>query len=296
MTVGPGGPTGGAGATSQASNLPDMSAIERPRAAFRRRALLLAVAVGVPAMSACMGMASAHAHSSHHGTPQAPMYITSDPQAGSTVSSAPSKVTVTFSQPLDASSKLRVIDRCGERVDSRDANITLNQISVSLHAMAPSGKFIVLYTAVGPQGLTGATTNGYTFTATDGMACGMNMSMGGGSNMHGGHNMGDDGMGMGNMGASRSGHRMGMTMPSSASGAMHMSSMPGSRDMHAMHSHTGMHGMHGMHMGGDSKPPPQAAGAASAFDLRPDGTMALVALGLAGVLGGLGGIVLRLSA
>ncbi|MFN2594029.1 MAG: copper resistance protein CopC [Actinomycetota bacterium] len=286
------------------ANPPDMSSIERPRRAARRgplvsRALLLAVAVGVPGISACLGMAPALAHGNMHRTPQAPMYVTSDPQSGSTVSSAPSTVTVTFSQPLDSSSKLRVIDHCGERVDTGGSRINLNQISVSLHQMEPSGKFIVLYTAVGPQGLTGATTNGFTFTATSGMACGMKMNMGGGSNMHGGGHMGGGDMGgMGSGDGSHAGMSMGdnMTMPTSHGGSTNMNGMTMSHDRSTgHHGMKGMGGMNDMHMGGHRRPPPSASGALPAFDLRPDGTMALVALALAGALGGLGGIALRLS-
>ncbi|MEA2477687.1 MAG: CopC domain [Actinomycetota bacterium] len=283
------------------SNLPYMSAMERPRGAARRRALMLAVAIGIPGISACMGMAPAMAHAHHrHATPQAPMYITSDPQAGSSVQSAPSNVSVTFSQPLDSSSKLRVIDNCGARVDTGGAQITVNQISVPLRKQ-PSGKYIVLYTAVGPQGLTGATTNGFTFTVTSGMPCGMKMNMGGMGGMgHGGHNGGGDHMGMGSMHGSKPGHSMDMTMTNHAmsGGSMQMNNMTmSSGSSHSHHSMTGMHGMGGMKMGGKkNQPPPSASGALSAFDLRPDGTMALVALGLAGALGGLGGLVLRLSA
>jgi methionine-rich copper-binding protein CopC len=260
---------------------------------------MLAVAIGIPGISACMGMAPAMAHAHHrHATPQAPMYITSDPQAGSSVQSAPSNVSVTFSQPLDSSSKLRVIDNCGARVDTGGAQITVNQISVPLRKQ-PSGKYIVLYTAVGPQGLTGATTNGFTFTVTSGMPCGMKMNMGGMGGMgHGGHNGGGDHMGMGSMHGSKPGHSMDMTMPATSGGSMHMNNMTmSSGSSHSHHSMTGMHGMGGMKMGGKkNQPPPSASGALSAFDLRPDGTMALVALGLAGALGGLGGLVLRLSA
>lgn len=288
------------------ANLPDMSAIERPRGAARRRAALLALAIGIPGVSACLGMAPALAHNHKmHKTPQAPMYITSDPQAGATVSSAPSKVTVTFNQPLDSTSTLKVLDHCGERVDSGGAQITVNQISVSLHGpMLPSGKFIVLYTAVGVQGLTGRTINGFTFTATDGMSCGMMTHMGGGSNMHGGGgHMGGDGMGgdgMGSMGSS-SHHDMGASMDmngSAGSPEMHgMDMSDGGSARHDMHGMKGMHGhgMHGMHMGNGNKPPPSASGALSAFELRPSGTMALVALALAGALGGLGGVALRLG-
>lgn len=230
------------------------------------------------------------------------MYITSDPQAGASVSSAPSKITVTFSQPLDSSSQLQVVDQCAHRVDDHNVQITLNQISVGLRGMAPKGRYVVNYIAVGPQGLTGATRNGFTFTVTSGMQCGMKMNMGGGSSMHGGGHMG--GMnGMGSMHESPS-HHMGMSMSAGQSHgsmtmqAMTMSGSSMSGDMNRAHAAHGMHGMHmgGMHMGGNRQPPPEASGELSAFDLRPGGTMALVALGLAGALGGLGGIVLRLSA
>ncbi|MDQ3877781.1 MAG: copper resistance protein CopC [Actinomycetota bacterium] len=278
-----------------------MSALERPRRAARRRAALLALAIGIPGITACLGMRPALAHDHMHKTPQAPMYITSDPQAGATVSSA-SRVTVTFNQPLDASSTLKVLDHCGDRVDAGRAQITANQISISIEEpMAPSGKYIVLYTAVGLQGLTGRTINGFTFTATDGMSCGMMTHMGGGSSMHGGGHMGGDGMGgdMGSMG-SDSHHGSGMSMGMNGSGvsgdmhAMDMSNDASSR--HGMHGMKALHGhgMHGMHMtDGNKEPPPSASGALSAFELRPSGTMALIALGLAGALGGLGGIVLR---
>ena len=291
------------------SNHPNMSAVERHRSAgsTRRRAGLLALAVGIPALTACLSMAPAMAHSQHrHSSPQSPMYITSNPQSGATVSSAPSSVSVTFSQPLDASSKLRVIDHCGDRVDGGRPQITANQISVSIPGMAEAGKFVVLYTAVGPQGLTGATTNGFTFTATSGMACGMNMDGGkhggmGGMGMGNGGHMGGDHSGMGSMPGSMPHGGMHMNMaPGTSTGSMHMNGMTmhsGQSMSHdAKHGMNGMQGMGGMHMGdGTRKPPPAATGLAS-FNLAPDGTMALVALGLAGLLGGLGGVVLRLSA
>jgi methionine-rich copper-binding protein CopC len=73
------------------------------------------------------------------GAGAAPTYVTSDPPNGATVDSAPSRVSVTFTEPLDAGSTLQVFDECGRGVDAGDAQVLGSRIDVGI-TQTPSGR------------------------------------------------------------------------------------------------------------------------------------------------------------
>jgi copper resistance protein C len=72
------------------------------------------------------------------------------PPAGSTVATAPSEVTVTFSEPLETFSNVVVRDSTGKQVDKADAHIDKDDrttMRVSLQPLPP-GTYTVKWRAV----------------------------------------------------------------------------------------------------------------------------------------------------
>ncbi|MGI8406988.1 MAG: copper resistance CopC family protein [Actinomycetota bacterium] len=99
-----------------------------------------------------------------------PLFVTSDPEAGDQLEDAPERIQVTFSEPLDPSSELLVIDGCGRLIDG-DTIVTANTMETGLKK-TPSGAYTVRYRAKGPGGLSGETSGGFQFVVADGPSCG----------------------------------------------------------------------------------------------------------------------------
>jgi methionine-rich copper-binding protein CopC len=253
--------------------------------------------------------------------PESPRYVTSDPGDGAEMSSAPARVTVTFSEPLDESSSLHVYDECGQPVDAGDTQVLGSRMDVGV-AKTPSGHYTVVYDAQGFGGATGETKDDFSFHVTSGSPCGGGSSHhhhggdgdGSGHEGHpgGGHSGHDGGHGTGHGGHEGAGHD-----DHSAHGAGHDGHATGhdghtTHDGHARSGHSGHgaghhaggghhdhgSGLPGVHdlKGGAGKGLVQPRLAAGAGGLAPNGRSVLIALGLSIVMGALGGLVLRASA
>ena len=256
----------------------------------------------------------------------APQVLAQDPEPGAEYhSDAPERVTVTFSEPLDASSEMQVVDECGGRVDDGETAIggtASNELSIGI-AKTVQSTYTVKYVATG---VSGTATGNYDFVVHGGKPCdgsgggghgghgggsdGDGGGSGGGSG-HGGHgdNNGDsDGDGGSGGGSEHGGHTGGDGdgMDHDSMSAEEHAQMTGGhgdghrKDRHGKHG-DGKHrdGKHGDHKNTDEDPDPAdrplAAGDDSLPSDIPTGTTVLVSLGLAVVLGMLGGWVLRVS-
>lgn len=147
----------------------------------------------------------------------APSYISSSPEDGAELSEAPDSVTVTFSEPLDAESELRIF-HCGKRIDSGDSTVTVNEIRASL-AAGPVGMYEARWVVEGFGGVTGGSSGFISFHVGDhhsgcsgsghggGHGSGGHGSGGHGSGGHGGggHSGGDGSGGKGHGGSGHSG-------------------------------------------------------------------------------------------
>lgn len=141
--------------------------------------LLLAVAVGwgVPAAASAIA--------------PPPEYESSEPADGERLHRPPSEVTITFSEPIDPSSTMKVLDECGRVVDDRRPTVTLNEISVKL-AWTPSGDYRVEYEAKSvPSGLAGTAEGSFRFSVHAGRPC----EPAGSPASHGNHGGGERGGG-----------------------------------------------------------------------------------------------------
>ena len=250
----------------------------------------------------------------------APQVLAQDPEPGAEYhSDAPQRVTVTFSEPLDASSEMRVVDECGGRVDDGETSIggtAGNELSIGI-AKTVQSTYTVEYVATG---VSGTTTGTYDFVVHGGEPC--DGSGGGG---HGGHGGGSGGGGSGGGGGGHGGHGGGGD-GGSGGGSEHgghtddggdgtdhdsMSAdehaqMTGDHGDRHRKDRPGKHGdrkhgdgKHGDHKNTDQNPDPADRPIAAGDDPLPGdiptGTTVLVSLGLAIVLGMLGGWVLRVS-
>ncbi|MDQ4024855.1 MAG: copper resistance protein CopC [Actinomycetota bacterium] len=128
----------------------------------RLRFLLAALAVGALAAGPLAGAAGARV--------LAPTYQSSDPEDGSMMDHPPSEVTATFSEPLDPSSTMSVFDECGAEIDSGPATVNLNEMQVGI-GKTPSGTYKVVYVAVGVAGVTGQTKGSFDFMVHHGQPC-----------------------------------------------------------------------------------------------------------------------------
>ena len=126
------------------------------------RSILAALAVGALAAGPLAGAAGAAL--------VAPTYQSSDPEDGAMMDHPPSEVTVTFSEPLDASSEMSVFDECGTEIDSGDATVNLTEMQVGIDN-TPAGTYKVVYTAVGLAGVTGETKGSFDFMVHHGKPC-----------------------------------------------------------------------------------------------------------------------------
>ncbi|HEX2296063.1 MAG TPA: copper resistance protein CopC [Actinomycetota bacterium] len=233
-----------------------------------------------------------------------PAYQSSDPAKDEMMDAPPSEVTVTFDQPLDQSSWLKVLDECGKQVSSGASTVELNELRVGIGSRTPSGMYTVVYKAVGLAGATGTSGSKFEFMVHDGSPCkGAKKKHhhdpekkkdhdhdDPGKPGHDGHDdTGDTGhddhSGMtGTMGSDHGGHTMN---GGNASGA----------------GNHGAHGTgHGRHGGNHGKPPatgggvtPPLASGDGGAPAGADGQAVLLGLGLALGVGVLGGWLLRMS-
>lgn len=246
----------------------------------------------------------------------APVYVSSDPQDGEELHEAPERVQVTFSEPLDESSKLSVKDSCGRKVDAGEVTIEGNTMSVEI-SRTPSGHYRVSYTATGFAGLTGSTEGRFHFIVHGGEPCVRGgRSNDGHGNQHGGDKGGDDSGGNvqhnnhggGDTGAGdhrptghassggtsthagTSGHN-GSEAPSDAK---HPGTQGGGHDM--TKSASGGHSMDAEPETTVDTPDGRTIAAGSGQPVAPDGPAILLALGFSLALGSVGGWFLRVSA
>jgi methionine-rich copper-binding protein CopC len=262
----------------------------RRRAGVSAAALLLVLAWASPALAA-------------------PQRLSADPEPGAELHEPPAQIELSFSEPLDDDSEIKVFDECERRLDDGTTQVSLNEMSVALE-LGPTGVYTVVHRAVG---VTGATNEAYEFTVLHG---GRSCDGGGGHGGHGGHggDGDDDGDGSGGHGGHDGGDGGGGGSGGHGGhdgddGTDH-STMDHSGDDHDGSDHgDGAHGG-GKHGGknsgkhGDHKKPnkptggggvpPQAAGDDPAIP-QPGAAALFGALGLATLFGVLGGWVLRVS-
>lgn len=283
------------------SNLPDM------RISLVLRASILAVLL--------VGWMAAPAFA-------APTVLSTDPEAGAEMHEPPAEVTVEFSEPLQSPSGMTVKDGCGDKVSEGKAQIVgpaMNELNVVIGEAPHHGTYTVEYVATG---VTGTATGSFTFVVHGGTACdgtdgggGSHDGDGGGGGHQsgGGHDGGgDDGTGGG--GKHPDGHKGSGDKKDSSSGDhsdMDMSGHGEHQDMkhpkkkkHADMKHPNKkHGdmEHGDRKsnrttgrGGGNAPIAGPPNLTTATDI-PTGSTVLVALGLAVLMGLIGGWVLRVS-
>ena len=240
----------------------------------------------------------------------APTYKSSDPAKGEMMDHPPSEVTVTFSEPLDQSSWMNVYDECGNEIDSGPATVELTEMTVGV-GKTPQGTYEVVYKAVGLAGATGSSTSTFEFMVHHGKPCGGKKK---GDDHH--HPPGKDkdknGHDDHDEGRSGSGHDdhdddAGDSNHSGHSGTRAGSSGHSGHDMGSMGSsnqHGAGHGKgHGNHGSGGGEAPRTGngsgdttlAGGAGDVPVTADAEAALIGLGLALMVGVLGGWLLRMS-
>lgn len=242
-----------------------------------------------------------------------PTVLSTDPEAGAELHEPPGAVTVEFSEPLQSSSGMTVTDECDDEVSEGEARISgtaMNELSVVIGDAPHNGTYTVEYVATG---VTGASTGSFTFFVHGGTNCdgsgGGGHHHGGGSTGgggHGGHGGGGGGMhsghGGGSGGGSHSGHNM------SGMGGSHTMDEGHTMNGHTMSGHK-MNGRHHMddkgghkmnhgnmnHGNGDKNPPVAAPPTIPVATDIPTGSTVVIALGLAVLMGLIGGWVLRVS-
>lgn len=275
-----------------------------------RRLFVSLVAAALGLLPAAAGLAIAHA---------APTYVTSDPQNGATVDSAPDRVSVTFSEPLDSSSTLQVFDECGKAVDSGDEQVLGSRIDVGI-TDTPSGDYTAVYVATGFGGATGETKGSFSFHVTSGDPCGGGHGGHGGGGGHhggggghgGGHGNGEGHGGHGGDEGHGDGTEEGHETHDGGAGdhpsAGHGGAEHGGSDGGEGHGGAGHgdgrgdgEGHHGGGSGGDGGSGPDDglrdfASGRGGPGLAPTSTSVIIALALSIAMGALGGWVLRVSA
>lgn len=96
-------------------------------------------------------------------------YESSDPANGSSVSSPPSRVTATFTEPVVDGSRLDVYDPCGDKVDNGDSLVAGDQITISMSA-DKQGRYTVTFDVV--SAVDSHNTKGeFGFTSSGGAPC-----------------------------------------------------------------------------------------------------------------------------
>ncbi len=237
----------------------------------------------------------------------APQYVSSEPADGEELHQAPEEVSATFSEPLDPSSKLKVEDHCGNRLDDRKVEVSANEMSVGI-AKTPGGHYMVTYAAVGLGGITGTNLGQFSFTVHAGKKCG-----GGGHHIddgeHGDHGDGGHRDGEHTGGGEHTRDHGGGGHTEHEGGAGHVSGHMGAEhdDGHADTAHTDHSGAAATHGQGhedhvaaererrtkERRPTGIATGESPFPELAPDSTAVLLSLILCIAFGGLGGFLLR---
>ena len=118
-----------------------------------------------------------------------PEPVSSSPEDGETVHRAPDRVEMTFSEPLDPSSNITVLDEC-DRVVSGDTDVSANEMSTPL-TLKPSGHYRVQWEATGLAGASGTNRGDFSFHAHMGDPCDPDDNNNGdhhNGNGHNGHN------------------------------------------------------------------------------------------------------------
>lgn len=231
-----------------------------------------------------------------------PSYQSSDPAKDEMLDHPPSEVTVTFDQPLDQSSWMKVLDECGKEISSGAATVDLTEMTVPI-GKTPAGMYEVVYKAVGLGTVTGASTSSFEFMVHHGKPCGGKKKP---THHHpkkdkdDEHNHNDDDPSPGHddhdMDSGTTDHTSHSSGPSGSTGHSGHTMAPGS-------DHSGGHGDgHGKHGGRDPKrpatisdAPPTLAGGTAGAPVTADAEAVLVGLGLALAVGVLGGWLLRMS-
>lgn len=108
-----------------------------------------------------------------------PLLVASDPEAGAEMSQAPERIRITFSEPLDPSSQIRVVDECERLIDNGATVVTANYMEARLKR-TPSGPYSVYYRAKGPGGLSGETVGSFQFVVEAGRPCAQHADHGSG--------------------------------------------------------------------------------------------------------------------
>jgi methionine-rich copper-binding protein CopC len=227
----------------------------------------------------------------------APQYMSSEPEDGAELHKAPDQVTVTFNEPLDSSSQLVVENHCGDRLDDKKVEVSLNEMTVGI-AKKPGGHYIVVYSAVGVGGVTGTNTGSFSFEVHAGEECT------GGAHHHGGEvGQGHEGHegGAGHEGHSgEEGHGAHQQGHAGHSAGEHEGHSPTEHAGHLDHAA----GEHANHSEGQTltlaeqrkRRYGEIATGESAFPpLAPDTPAVFMSLGLAAGFGLIGGWVLRVS-
>ena len=194
---------------------------------MRRLSIASSIAAGILALAPFSAAVAA----------PAPQYTSSDPADGAELHEAPETVSVTFTEPLDAKSELKVF-ACGKRVDSGTSSVTLNKLEVDL-ASGPTGKYQARWIATGFAGITGNSEGSIDFTVGHGnVSCdGSGHGPGHGSGKGSGH------QGSGHQGSEHgSGHQGSGNESSGHQGSSHQS---GSGSTHSGSGHTSGSSSHG---------------------------------------------------
>ena len=277
-------------------------------ARYRGRTMIVLLLRGCALALALLGWAVAPAFAE-------PQRISSDPEPNQQFhDAAPGQVSMTFSEPLDESSDVKVKDDCGDRVD--DGEVTVggtaeNEISIGITRTVQS-TYTVTYTVTG---VTGTATGGYSFVVHGGKPC---TDSGGSEDAHGEHGGSDGGGGDDDQNGGHDGHAGSGSGQENSSGqgghssSSHSGNSGGNTGQSTMSAQEHQNMTAGTHPAGhdmdepgkhkslsaptetSDRPPIAAAAPTLATDI-PTGTTILVALGLAMLLGVVGGWVLRVS-
>lgn len=235
----------------------------------------------------------------------APSYQSSEPSKGEMMDHPPSEVTVTFSEPLDASSWMNVLDECGNEIDAGPATVQVNEMTVQIDK-TPSGTYEVVYKAVGLAGATGSSTSTFEFMVHHGEPCGgkkkphdHDPDKDKHDDDHGDHDPKDDEDHDDHDDTGGSNHTDHPGMPGTSGSTGHSG-----HDMNPTDHGNGHGGGHGKHGGNHPKEPgtsstgaenPPLAGGPGSGPVTADAKAALVGLALALLVGVLGGWLLRMS-
>lgn len=230
--------------------------------------------------------------------PASPTLQSSEPGDGEKLHEPPSEVSLTFSEPLDASSTIIVTDECDRRVDSGEVTVQLTEMSVPLEK-TPLGHYEVVYEAKGIGGVTGTTNGSIHFELVHG-----GKSCDGSSSDHDHHDKKKDHDGHKKDGKKDHDHHDMDDHDTDDHDSDH-SSMSGHSNDHSDMSHPMGHGKHGSdHKNHDAqkdeKPnPPQdrtLANPPGPVNIPADGKAVAIALSVTSLLGALGGWILRIAA